>query len=78
MTSSDTLKTALNRRKEWLDLPKHEKFNTCRIVAKKSFDYLPDGVENVEELPGCKSYHLSCYRNFTDVTIIERARKTGN
>ena len=39
--SSDTLKTAINRRKEWLDLPEHEKFKTFGIVAKKSLDYLP-------------------------------------
>ena len=49
--SSDTLNAAINRRKEWLDLQEHEKFKTFRIVAKKSFDYLPDVVENVEELP---------------------------
>ncbi len=73
--SNETLKTTIDRRKAWLDLPEHEKYNACRTVAEKSFDYIPDGVENVEELSGTMSYHLACYRNFTDITKIERAKK---
>ena len=73
--SNETLKTTINRRKAWLDLPEHEKYNACRTVAEKSFEYLPDGVENVEELPGSMLYHLTCYRNFTDIAKIERAKK---
>jgi hypothetical protein len=73
--SNETLKTTINRRKAWLDLPEHEKYSACRTVAEKSFEYLPDGVENVEDLSGTMSYHLACYRNFTDITKIERAKK---
>ena len=39
--SSDTVKTAINQRKERLDLPEHEKFKIFRIVTKNLFDYLP-------------------------------------
>ena len=44
-------------------------------ILQKDHDYLAYDIENVEELPKAVSYHLSCYRNFTDITKIQRAQK---
>ena len=66
--SNETLKTIVNRRREWLELPEHEKYNIWRNIAEKSFAYISDCIKNVHELPGVMSYHLTCYRSFTDIT----------
>lgn len=73
--SDETLRTLTQKRREWLELPKHEKYNLCRDIAEKSFDFLPDGIKKVHELPESYSYHLTCYRSFTDITKLERAQK---
>ena len=76
--SNETLRTFIQRRKEWLQLPDNcelEKYHQSRDIAKRSYDYLAYDIENVEELPEAVSYHLSCYRNFTDITKIQRAQK---
>ena len=73
--TNETLETIVNRRREWLELPEHEKYNTSRNIAEKSFEYISDGIENIQELHGVMSYHLTCYRSFTDITKLERARK---
>ena len=73
--TNETLKTIVNRRREWLELPEHEKYNIPRNIAEKSFEYISDGIENVQELHGDMSYHPTCYRSFTDITKLERARK---
>ena len=73
--TNETLQTIVNRRREWLELPEHEKYNTSRNIAEKSFEYISDGIENIQELHGVMSYHLTCYRSFTDITKLERARK---
>ena len=63
--SNETLKTIVNRRREWLELSSHAKYNTCRNIAEKSFEYIADGIENVHELYHEMSYHPACYRSFT-------------
>jgi hypothetical protein len=74
--TNETLETIVNRRREWLELPEHEKYNTSRNIAEKSFEYISDGIENIQEPHGgVMSYHLTCYRSFTDITKLERALK---
>ena len=71
----ETLSKIIERRKQWLQLPAAYKEFT--EVAKKSFEFLSDQVEASEQLLATKySYHIKCYRNFTDISKIERAAKT--
>ena len=52
--SNETLRTFIQRRKEWLQLPdtcELEKYHQSRDIAKRSYDYLAYDIENVEELP---------------------------
>lgn len=70
--TNETLKTILQRRGEWLELP--EDCNT-RTIAATSLKFLSDNVRSVEELPETLLYyHASCYRNFTDITKLQRAK----
>ena len=73
--TQETLLKIIERRKQWLQLPAEYKEFT--EVAKKSFEFLNDPVEATEQLLARKySYHIKCYRNFTDIYKIERAAKT--
>lgn len=70
--SNETLKTLVQRRREWLSL----EYKDFSNVARNSFDLLPAGVTDIEELPGKVNYHYSCYRAFTDLSKLERAKKS--
>lgn len=69
-----TLKRIIERRKQWLDLS--GSYNNFSSVAVNSFEFIPADVHNVDQLPRKCFYHIKCYRNFTDITKIERANKT--
>ena len=72
--SAVTLSTLLERREEWLTLPKpYGKFTE---VARKSLEFIPKDTETIEDL-GPLYYHVSCYRLFTDVEKLRRARKNA-
>ncbi len=65
----------MERREEWLHLP--DSYKEFTEVARKSFEFLNDQVEDIEQLLARKySYHIACYRNFTDICKIKRAAKT--
>jgi hypothetical protein len=72
--SDVTLKTIIERRKQWLELP--GKYNKFSCVAEKSFEFIPAVVDTIDQLPRKCFYHIQCYRNFTDISKIERAKKT--
>ena len=70
--TNETLKTILQRRGEWLELP--DDCNTTRTIAATSLKFLSDNIQSVEELPEDIFYHASCRRNFTDITKLQRAK----
>ena len=45
------------------------------IIYLGIFEYISDGIENVQEIHGVMSYHPTCYRSFRDITKLERAWK---
>lgn len=74
--SDETLKTICLRRREWLAIQDEEGKVKQKNIAKKSFEFIPDHVDNIQELPDPSvSYHMSCYRSFTDITKLQRQVK---
>ena len=73
--TNDTLKTISLKRMEWLDLPDNECNVNQKNIANRSFEFIPEHVKNVDELHEPAFYHMSCYRSFTDVTKLQRAKK---
>ena len=76
--TQERLAKIIERRKQWLSLPYSESYTTFTEVAKKSFDYIDESeyLDPTDISPTC-AYHPACYRNFTDLTKIERATKAG-
>lgn len=58
-----------------LKQPEHQRYNTFRNIAEESFEYISDGIQNVQELSGIISNNLTCNRSFT--TKLERAGETS-
>ena len=74
--TNPTLAKITQRRREWLDLPESDTpYKQFKSVAEASFTSVPDGTTQIEDLPQLLCYHTACYRTFTDITKIERARK---
>ena len=72
--SNETLKTICSRRMEWLCLPDNECNVHQKNIANKSFEFIPDHIKSIQELQEPAYYHMSCYRSFTDVTKLQRAK----
>ena len=71
-----SLSKIIERRKQWLNLSSSS-YTAFTEVAKKSFEYISDSENlNINDIAQICSYHPACYRNFTDITKIERATKT--
>jgi hypothetical protein len=70
-----SLNKIVERRKQWLNLSSSS-YAAFTEVAKKSFMFIGDSENlNIESLVQTCCYHPACYRNFTDITKIERAKK---
>jgi hypothetical protein len=74
--SNETLKTICLRREEWLALPENECHDNQKNIANHSFEFIPDHVQDIQELQEPAFYHMSCYRSFTDVTKLQRAKNS--
>ena len=74
--SNETLKTICLRREEWLALPDNECHDNQKNIANQSFEFIPDHVKDIQELQEPAFYHMSCYRSFTDVTKLQRAKNS--
>ena len=75
--TQDTVEKIVERREQWLNLP--SAYKNFTEVAKKSFEFIHgDFVENlnINEIAKNCCYHLACYRNFTDISKLERAKNT--
>jgi hypothetical protein len=72
--TTETLKKIIERRKQWLNLP--EKYGEISDVAEKTYAHIPANKDEVCEHDEKLGYHVSCYRNFTDKTKLERAEST--
>ena len=62
--TNETLQTIVNRRREWLELPEHEKYNTSRNIAEKSFEYISDGIEKKPGATWCYVVSLDMLSKF--------------
>ena len=71
--TQETLDKIVERREQWLCLSSEYKDFTK--VAKKSFEFIPESL-NVNDIAKNYFYHSACYRNFTDISKFERAKKT--
>ena len=68
-----TLNKLLERREEWLSLSvDYGKFSE---VARKSLEFIPTDTATILENLGPLYSHVSCYRLFTDVEKLRRAKK---
>jgi hypothetical protein len=72
--TTETLKKIIERRKQWLNLP--EKYGEFSDVAEKTYAHIPANKDEVCEHDEKLGYQVSCYRNFTDKTKLERAEST--
>ena len=68
-----TLAMVRDVRRQWLILPEPNKNFTK--VAKESFKIIGDNLE-LEKVNEACGYHLQYYRNFTDISKLERAKTT--
>lgn len=68
-----TLAKIIDIRKQWLNLP--SSYQAFTAVAQKSLDFIHDDsdVTSVKETCG---YHMGCYRTFTDINKLDRAKTT--
>ncbi len=70
-----SLDKIVERREQWLNLSSSS-YTAFIEVAEKSFEFISDSENlNIDNVAQVCSYHRACYRNFTDITKIERARK---
>ena len=70
-----SLNKIIERRKQWLNLSSPS-YTVFTEVAKKSFEYISDSENlDINDIARTCCYHPACYRNFTDITKIERAAK---
>jgi hypothetical protein len=74
--SDETWKTICVRREEWLALPDNKCNVNQKNIANQSFDFIPDHIKNIRELQEPAFYHMSCYRSFTGVTKLQRAKNS--
>ena len=68
-----TLAKVRDVRPQWLSLP--GPYKNFTKVAKESFKITNDNLE-LEKVNEACDYHLQCYRNFTDISTLERAKTT--
>ena len=71
--TQQTLEKIVERREQWLCLSSEYKDFTK--VAKRSFEFIPESL-NVNDIAKNYFYHSACYRNFTDISKLERAKRT--
>ena len=73
--TESTLAKILSTREQWLSLPSCYKSFTD--VAKKPLEFiLIDGISDSSILENTCGYNLACYRTFTDISKLERAKTT--
>ena len=68
-----TLAKVRDVRSQWLSLP--GPYKNFTKVAKESFKTIGDNID-LEKVNEACDYHLQCYRNFTDISKLERAKTT--
>ena len=71
---NERVKKIIERRDQWLNLP--EKYGEFSDVAAKTYSYIHANRDEVCEHDEKHTYHVSCYRSFTDKTKLERAEST--
>lgn len=71
--TKETLAKITDIRKQWLSLS--SPYKSFTEVAKKSYEFFADS-DDLDSLGGNCGYHLACYRSFTDINKIERAKST--
>ena len=71
--TKETLAKITDIRKQWLSLS--SSYKSFSEVAKKSYEFFADS-DDLGSIGGSCGYHLACYRSFTDINKIERAKVT--
>ena len=71
--TKETLAKITDIRKQWLSLS--SSYRSFSEVAKKSYEFFADS-DDLGSIGGSCGYHLACYRSFTDINKIERAKVT--
>ena len=69
-----TFAKIIDMRKQWLNLS--SSYREFTEVAKKSFKFIDDSDELTELVEETCGYHLDCYRTFTNISKLERAKTT--
>lgn len=72
--TDETLAKIVEIRREWINLS--EQYGDFTTIAERSFTFIPENVQDIGQLRVPYEYHLTCYRKFTDISKLERARKT--
>ena len=73
----ESLDKVIERRKQWLSLSSSS-YTAFTEVAKESFDFIDNSEDlNLNDISQTCAYHPACYRNFTDITKIDRATKAS-
>ncbi len=73
--TQETLAKVKDVRAQWLSLP--EPYKNFSEVAKESFKLIDDNlVLELQEINEACGYHLHCYRTFTDISKLARAKTT--
>lgn len=75
--TNETLAKIIDVRKQWLGLS--SSYQSFTAVAKKSLELFGDSFTDefsVTNLAETHGYHLGCYRMFTDISKLNRAKTT--
>ena len=71
-----SLEKILERRKQWLNFSSAS-YKEFAEVAKRSFEFIADSENvDVEDVSPRCYYHPACYRYFTDITKLDRSKKS--
>ena len=71
--TNETLAKMLDARRQWLNMS--APYKNFTDVAKESLKLIDDYCNfNLDEINGAYGYHPSCYRYFTDISKLQRAK----